>query len=52
MNISESCKLTVEIPKKLHQALKIQCAMDQTTIKHVLVESLYRYISKEKDEKK
>lgn len=51
MNATESCKLTVEIPKKLHQALKIQCAMEQTTIKTVLIESLYNYISKDKDEK-
>ena len=51
MNQPEYCKLTVDIPKKLHQALKIQCAVDQTTIKSVLIESLYKYISKEKDEK-
>lgn len=49
MNTKESCKLTVEIPKKLHQALKIQCAVDQTTIKNMIIESLYNYVSNKKD---
>ncbi len=50
MKQSENCKLTVEIPKNLHQTLKIECALNNITIKEIITKSVYKYLE-DKNEK-
>lgn len=48
MKQEECCKLTVEIPKNLHKTLKLECALEQITLKNIIIKSIYKYLEDKK----